>query len=513
MESSERSRSLWKATHPPITTAPLDGDAEADVIVVGAGIAGMSVAYELAAAGRRVVVIDDNAVGGGETGQTTAHLASSQDDGGNWLARVHGLEAARLVYESHAAAIDRIEDIVAAEGIACDFERVDGFLFLAEGADPSVLDGALEGARRGGVPGVERVERAPVFDSGPAIRFPRQGQLHPLRYLAGLLAALQRRGGRVFTGTRALEITGGDPARVSTDRGTLTGGSVIVATNTPVNDRLVIHSKQAPYRSFVIALRMPRSQRALWWDTGDPYHYVRLYADGDSDLLIVGGEDHKTGHHDDAAARFRRLEEWARARFTQAGEVEHRWSGQVVEPFDGLAFIGKNPRDADNVYIATGDSGQGMTHGAIAGMLLRDLVLGRASPWTRVYDPARKSPRAAAEYARIQASVAAQYADWLTGGELPGIADVRPGTGAVLRRGLHKIAVYRGHDGRVTVCNATCTHLGGVVRWNSQEQSWDCPVHGSRFAPTGEVLNGPANDPLDRVELPAGEEAAGEPAR
>ena len=185
------------------------------------------------------------------------------------------------------------------------------------------------------------------------------------------------------------------------------------------------------------------------------------------------------------------------------GDIVYRWSGQVMEPFDGIAFIGRNPRDADNVYIATGDSGQGMTHGAIAGMLLRDLILGRTNRWAQVYDPARKSPRAAAEYARIQASVAAQYADWLTAGELPGIADVRAGSGAVLRRGLQKIAVYRGEDGRVTVCSATCPHLGGVVRWNSAEQSWDCPCHGSRFAPTGEVLNGPANDPLERLDAPA----------
>ncbi len=502
MESSERSRSYWKATHPPIVTAPMPGDLETDVCIVGAGIAGMSVAYELAAEGRRVVVLDDNAVGGGETGQTTAHLASSQDDGYGWLAKIHGQDKAGLVYASHAAAIDRIEAIAAAEQIACDFERLDGYLVLAEGDEDHTLDEALRGAQRAGFPGVERVAQAPGWNSGPAVRFPRQGQFHPLRYLAGLLEALRRRGGRVFTGTRAHAIHGGDRARVVTDSGTVTARALVVATNTPVNDRLRIHSKQAPYRSFVIALRHPRSPRALWWDTGDPYHYVRLHPDGDQDVLIAGGEDHKTGHEDDAEARYAALETWTRSRFAKAGEVIHRWSGQVMEPFDGLGFIGRNPLDSDNVYIATGDSGQGMTHGAIAGMLIRDLILGRANDWEAVYDPSRKRPRAALEYVKIQADVAAQYADWVRPGEVASADDILPGRGAVVRRGLTKAAVYRDEDGQLTACSAICPHLGGIVRWNSEERSWDCPCHGSRFTPDGEVLNGPARVALEKFENP-----------
>jgi glycine/D-amino acid oxidase-like deaminating enzyme/nitrite reductase/ring-hydroxylating ferredoxin subunit len=507
MRSSERSRSVWKATLEPIETEPLADPAEVDVCVVGAGIAGMSVAYELAACGRRVLVLDDNAVGGGETGQTTAHLASAMDEGFDWLEKIHGLAATTLVHQSHAAAIDRIEALALAEGIDCGFERVDGYLVHAGAGAPTRLDKVLDAARRAGVD-VERLDRAPVMEGGPCLRFPRQGQFHPLRYLAGLLEAIRGRGGRVHTGTRALRISGGSPATVETAAGRVTAGAVVVATNTPVNDRLRIHSKQAPYRTFAIALRVPPLAHALWWDTHEPYHYVRLAADDEGPLLIVGGEDHKTGHHDDADRRYRRLEEWARAHFPQAGAVALRWSGQVLEPFDGIGFIGRNPLDSSNVYIVTGDSGQGMTHGALGGMLIRDLILGVENGWADVYEPSRKSPRAAAEYARIQLSVAQQYLDWVRGDELASIADLRPGSGAVFRRGAQKIAVHRGHDGQLTACQATCPHLGGVVRWNSEEQSWDCPAHGSRFSPTGEVLNGPSPQPLARLEL-----ADEEPAR
>jgi Rieske Fe-S protein len=241
---------------------------------------------------------------------------------------------------------------------------------------------------------------------------------------------------------------------------------------------------------------------ALYWDTGDPYHYVRLHAvDADRALLIVGGEDHPTGHSDDARERYIRLESWTRKRFRMAGEVVHRWSGQVIEPADGLAFIGKNPGDSDRVFIATGDSGNGITHGVIAGLLIRDLVLGQHNDWAQLYDPSRKPIKALKEYARINLAVAGGYADWLKPGEVDSLDDIERGTGAVLQRGARKLAVFRGEDGTLSVCSAVCTHLGGVVRWNSAEQSWDCPCHGSRFAPDGEVLNGPALHALKRLDV------------
>jgi Rieske Fe-S protein len=213
----------------------------------------------------------------------------------------------------------------------------------------------------------------------------------------------------------------------------------------------------------------------------------------------VGGEDHKTGQANDGDQRFARLEAWTRERFAAASRFEFRWSGQVMEPVDGLALIGRNPLDSDNVYIATGDSGNGMTHGTIAGMLLTDLISGRDNAWARLYDPARKTLGAITEFAKENLNVAAQYADLVTPGEVKDVAEIAPGQGAILRRGLAKVAVFRDEHGGLHERSAVCTHLGCVVQWNAVERTWDCPCHGSRFHVDGRAVNGPAIQALKRA--------------
>jgi Rieske Fe-S protein len=232
----------------------------------------------------------------------------------------------------------------------------------------------------------------------------------------------------------------------------------------------------------------------LLWDTPDPYHYVRLQgvAGEAHEFLIVGGEDHKTGQADDFEARFAAVERWTRERFPMVEEIPLRWSGQIMEPIDALAFIGRNPGE-DNVYIATGDSGNGMTHGTIAGMLISDLIAGRANPWATLYDPSRRSLRAAKEFARENLNVAVQYADHVTAGDVKSVDEIATGGAAIVRRGTKQVAVYRDLAGTLHEHSAVCTHLGCVISWNATEQSWDCPCHGSRFDKIdGHVLNGPA---------------------
>jgi Rieske Fe-S protein len=249
--------------------------------------------------------------------------------------------------------------------------------------------------------------------------------------------------------------------------------------------------------TYVIAARVPQGSvpQVLAWDTGDPYHYVRMH----EDLLIVGGEDHKTGQAHDSAARYARLEAWARERFPMMGPLEYAWGGQIMETLDYLGFIGRNPMDHENVYVVTGDSGMGLTHGTIAGMLITDLVSGRENPWEALYDPSRVPVRAAAEWARENSNVALQYADWLTGGDVVSADEIRPDSGAVMRHGLEKIAVYRDGAGRLHERSAACTHLGCIVHWNASEKTWDCPCHGSRYDKMGKVINGPANKDLAPV--------------
>ena len=493
------STSFWMATQdmpefPPLTME--NAPAHVDVCVVGAGIAGLTTAYLLQQRGKRVVVIDDGEVGGGVTGRTTGHLTYMLDDRYYELERLHGEHGARIAAESHCAAIDRIEKIVQDEGIDCEFERVEGYLFVPPGESPDVLARELEAAWRAGLRDVERLERAPLFDTGACLHFPRQAQFHALKYLNQLARILVRAGAHIFGHTHIVEVADGAPARVVSEDGVaVTADAVVVATHTPINDRVAMHTKQMAYRTYVVGLPLPKptAPRGLLWDTGDPYHYVRLAPfDATHDLLIVGGEDHKTGQADDSDARYARLEAWARQRFPAAGAAEFRWSGQIMEPVDGLAFIGRNPRDK-NVYIATGDSGNGLTHATIAGMLIADLVTGEDNPWADLFNPARKSLRATGEYVKENVNTAAQYLHWAKGGEVKSAAEIPPGEGAVLRQGVnHFIAVYRDERNRLQECSAVCTHLGCIVQWNGAEKTWDCPCHGSRFDCLGQVVNGPA---------------------
>ena len=504
-ETSGETLSIWPATAEMPTGSPLSENSHAEVCIVGAGIAGMTTAYLLAREGKSVAVLDDGRIGGGMTERTTAHLSSAIDDRYTEIERMHGEKGALLAAESHAAAIDRIEQIAAEEQIDCDFERLDGYLFVPPGESTAILDRELQAARRAGLAGVEMVERAPLaFDTGKCLRFPRQGQFHPLKYLAGLARALERQGGRIFTGTHVTAMAGGDSARVETAGGfTVQAGAIVIATNTPINNLVTIHTKQAPYTTYVVGVRLPSGSvaRALYWDTADPYHYVRMHSLGEYDLLIVGGEDHKTGQADDGAERIARLLAWAKERFPMMTETLFRWSGQVMEPIDGVAFIGRNPGDPSNVYIVTGDSGMGMTHGTIAGMLITDLIAGRRNPWVDLYDPSRKSLRALGQFLKESINVTAQYVgDYLSGGDVASADEIAPDHGAVIRRGLKKIAVYRDGRGVLSQRSALCPHLGCIVSWNSLEKTWDCPCHGSRYDRYGRVINGPANSDLAPVE-------------
>ncbi len=536
--SSGESLSVWMDTAEMPEQSFLTANTRADVCVVGAGIAGLTTAYLLAREGKSVVVLEAATVGGGMTARTTAHLSNAIDDRYYEMERYHGEHGSKLIAQSHTAAIAQIESIAQAENIDCEFERLDGYLFLTPEGIAEELSRELKAAHRAGLNEVEWVQRAPFggVDTGPCLRFPNQGQFHPLKYIAGLAQAIQRYGGRIYTNTRVTDIKAGAYVRVETHNGpAVNAKAVVVATNSPISDRLTIHIKQAPYRTYVIGMRVPKGtvKKALYWDTTDPYHYVRIQhltaeaasqvaqnkqedlglqagqddkgeniqdpPKGEYDLLIVGGEDHRTGQEDDASERYEALEGWTRERFPKAGEVEFRWSGQVMEPVDGIAFIGHDLLTGPNVYIATGDSGQGMTHGTIAGMLLTDMIMGRPNPWERLYDPARITGGAAGEFASDFANIVSQYTDWLTPGDVQQETSIERESGAIVRRGLLKVAAYRDENGRLHECAAVCPHLGCVVQWNSGEKSWDCPCHGSHFDPYGKMISGPAKSDLRRL--------------
>lgn len=505
-----RTVSVWSTEVEARSLPPLVGAVDTDVCVVGAGIAGLTTAYCAAREGLSVVVLEDGAIGGGQTHRTTAHLTSAIDDHFTEIERVHGVAGSRVAAESHAAAIDEIEAIAANEGIACGFERVDGYLCLAGNSTSAWLDCELEAAHRAGLTDVERVGGCTGVEGlgGPCLRFPRQAQFHPLRYLGGLANAAERRGARLLRGH--VDAIKGEPdgrLRVTTTAlGQVSARFVVVATNSPIHEQVAVHTKQAPYRTYVIGMTVARGAipTALYWDTLDPYHYARVHTAGAGakwDLLIVGGEDRRIGPIEayEAAERYRALEAWTRKHFSAAKDVVHRWSGQVLETIDGLAFIGPTPSGPANLLMASGDSGMGLTHGTIAGMLLTDRIAGRDNPWARFYDPSRKPIAAAAAYLRENFTGTLGYADWLKPGV--GSPDSLPhDVGGVFGWGAQKRAIYRDVAGKLHVRSALCPHLGGVVGWNDAEKTWDCPCHGSRFDRHGRVVQGPAN--VDLAEKP-----------
>jgi hypothetical protein len=502
----EHSRSPWMETLAP-ALSPLPQNIETDVLVIGAGIAGLSCAYELASLGRRVTVVDRGRFGRGMTARTTAHLSFETDDGFQELIKAHGRQAAQLWRESQAAAVDRIEAICQAEGLACDFARLDGYLVPAKPEDADYLRKELEAAHEAGLSDAAWVDAgAPPGLDTPAVRFPRQARLHPLKYLNGLATALQAQGARLHDRTEItqLEETDLGVAAITGDGLRIQARQAIVATNTPFHLRVPVHTKQAPYRTYAIAAAVAKGSvpDILLWDTEEPgYHYVRLQPGDRHDLLIVGGEDHKSGTENDGDARIGRLQAWMRARYPSAGEIRYAWSGQVFEPADNLGFIGRSP-EHDEVYLVTGDSGQGITSGVVAGLLLRDLLQGAENPWARLYSPFRQMHRGLGEYVKENVEAARHWVELVAKREAPSANHIEPGHGALIRLHGKPVAAYRDEAGELHLRSAVCTHAGCVVHWNGFEQCWDCPCHGSQFSPDGEVLNGPAAQALRPADEP-----------
>lgn len=501
--TSTPTQSVWDFESSDRGARPLSKDTTTDVCVVGAGIAGLTAAYHLASVGRSVLVLDGcDATGGGETMFTTAHLAWVFDDRFARVSSIRGDETTRLAAESHRDAVLLIGETARREKIDCEYKPVEAYLF--PGADgPASLDEETEALRRLGLP-FERLDRPPTAGlSGPCLRFPDHAQFHPLKYIAGLSAAFRRLGGTIHTKTRVQKIRDGEPCTLETEAGpSVTAKAVVVATGSPFDAGVVLHTKLAAYQTYAIAVEVPRGAvpHALYWDTEDPYHYVRLQpGDGETDFLIVGGEDHKTGQADDQQVRWDKLVMWTKAHFAAVGPVRYHWSGQVFETPDGLGLIGAAPWGR-NVFVITGDSGMGMTHGTLGGRLVANLIEGKDGPLARVYSPSRLTPRALLTFLQENANLAAQYTAWFTGGDVKSADEIPPGHGAVIRRGLSKLAVYKDETGKVCEMSAKCPHMAAVVRWNPGEQTWDCPAHGSRFKCDGDVTHGPAVEGLNPAD-------------
>lgn len=511
--TSGANKSFWIATAPDLRFSPIADNIKTDVLVVGGGIAGLTTAYMLLKQGRKVVLVEDGLLGSGESGRTTAHLASALDNRYYFLEETFDAASAKLAAESHVAAIEMIASIIRAENIECSFKRVDGYLFLHPSDKKENLDKEFDATQRAGLQ-TYLESNVPGIANGSHVRcikFSNQAQFHVTKYLAGLAEAIVNLGGMIYTETRAKDVNihGAKANSFKID-----AEHIVIATNTPANDLFTMHTKQHAYRSYVIGFKINKDvlPHLLWWDSGDadskwvsqPYHYVRLEnLDDNYDLLIAGGEDHKTGQAEDEnipeEQRYVKLEAWTREHFPAVEDVAYKWSGQIMEPLDCLGYLGKNPGD-DNIYIITGDSGNGMTHTTIGAKIITDIITGVSNPWEKLYSPSRITLNVAGDYLKETGNMAKQYLDILLPSHLKEVKKLKPGEGGVITSGVSKVAVYIDENNSVHKFSAICPHLGCVVKWNADEKSFDCPCHGSRFNGQGTVMNGPAMSGLSVIE-------------
>lgn len=482
----------------------LDRDLEVDVVVVGGGITGLTAAYLLGRAGRSVAVLDRDRCAQIDTGHTSAHLTMVTDSRLTELERRFGRDHAQAAWDGGLAAMMQIERIVDEHDIDCDFEWVDGYLHPPVGDKPDEKALRAEAALAAELGfDADYVEDVP-FIRGPGVRFENQARFHPRRYLAGVAKAVREQGGLIFERSNADEFFD-DPKGVRSHGHLIRCSDFVIATHNPVlgtagaTGATIFQTKLALYTTYVVAGRVPRGTvaDALFWDTADPYRYLRVEPDGDQDLVIYGGEDHKTGQATDTNVVYGQLEEALR---TLIGgiQVSHRWSGQVIETPDGLPYIG---RMADHQYAATGFSGNGMTFGTLGAIMITDAILGRPNPWAELFDPGRAAVRRGLwEYIKENKD----YPYYLLRGRVAGaegrsVRAVKRAEGKIIERDGKKLAVSRNNRGALSVLDATCTHMGCIVSWNDAEHTWDCPCHGSRFTTKGKVISGPAESPLEEI--------------
>ena len=496
----------WTDNTPAPRFSALKDDIAVDVLVIGGGITGITAAYLIKRAGLTVALVERNRCVEAETAHTTAHLTAVTDSPLSELVKNFGRDHAQALWDAGYAAIDTIDRLVWREQIKCQFEWVPGYLFNpARSEDDAAkatkeLEAEAELANELGFD-ADFVDEVPIFHR-PGVRFANQAKFHPRKYLLALLRLIPGKGSYVYESTNIEEIEGSPITATTTEEHRIHCGHVLVATHVPLLGKTnllsgtLLQSKLAPYTSYALGGWVKRGAvpEALYWDTGDPYDYLRVDRRHDHDYVIFGGEDHKTGQVEQTTECYSRLEKRLKALLPDVS-VTHRWSGQVIETHDGLPYIGET---SARQYIATGFAGNGMTFGTLSAMMFVDYVTGVSNPWKDLFDPGRTKVLAGAwDYLKENSDYAYYMVrDRFAGGGGKTLRNVARGTGEVLDVDGQPAAVYRGLDSKITVRSAVCTHMGCYVHWNDAERTWDCPCHGSRFKTNGDLIAGPAESPL-----------------
>jgi glycine/D-amino acid oxidase-like deaminating enzyme/nitrite reductase/ring-hydroxylating ferredoxin subunit len=483
----------------------LNDDVDCDVLVIGGGITGLSTAYLLKQTGQRVCLLERDRLAHGDTGCTTAHLAFVTDIRLPSLQRTFGSDRARLAWQGGEAAINTIEQIVDQEEIDCCFHRIPGFLQASLELNRDETQELQEECNLAQELGfAASFQATSPFSGQPAIRYANQAKFDPLRYLAALAKAIPGDGSAIYEESAATDFSA-DPLEAKANGHRINCHHLVIASHVPLMGQIgffnatLLQSKLAAYSTYAIGTKVPaaRYDEASYWDTSNPYYYLRIDHHADYDYAIFGGKDHRTGAASDNRERFDALAEILH-KFIPEARVDRQWSGQVIETNDGLPYIGQT---AERQFVATGFGGNGMTFGTLAAMLACDWVLGAKNLWQDLLSVDRKPVTHAVDY--VQENLSYPYhivADRFQRSEARSTREVKRGEGKLLRRDGQVIACSRDETGKLSQVSAVCTHMGCLVHWNNAEHTWDCPCHGSRFQPSGDVLAGPAEEPLAQIK-------------
>jgi glycine/D-amino acid oxidase-like deaminating enzyme/nitrite reductase/ring-hydroxylating ferredoxin subunit len=497
---AQKRSSLWIDTTEDAGFPPLDRPLSVDVAVLGGGIVGIGTALLLKRAGLTVAVVEAERVGTGVTGHTTAKLSSLHGLTYDGLCSSFGDDGARAYGAANQAGIEQIAQWVEEEGIDCDFRRKPNYTYASSRDMLGDIEKEVAAAQRVGLPASYTEETDLPYPVAGAIRFDDQAEFHPRRFLLALAALIPGEGSHVFEHTRATGVDDGKPCRVETTGAPLTAGAVVVATHFPMLDRGAYFARIHPERSYALGIRVRgETPQGMYISAEEPTRSIRSHPLPDGEILIVGGEGHKTGQGGDTAERYRALERFAREHW-DVESVEYQWASQDNESIDHVPYVGKLAPISRRIYTATGFKKWGLAQGVAAGMVLEDLILGRSNPWAKLYDPARMKPLASAkDFVTENANVAKRFVgDRLTKRGGRDAEDLSPGEGDIVQLNGEKVAAFRDEEGVLHAVSTVCTHMGCQLNWNSGDRSWDCPCHGSRFAPDGEILHGPAVRPLAR---------------
>lgn len=507
IQLSGKHTSFWMDSTREPNFKSLNQNVFVDVAIVGGGIAGLTAAFLLKRAGRKVAVIEAEAIASKASGRTTAKITSLHQLVYANLIEKFGKEKARLYAESNQAALEQIVRLVEEENIHCDFSRQDAYTFAESEDNLAKVKAEAEAAISLGLP-ASFVEETPLpFKVAGAVKFTDQAQFHVRKYLTHLAQSISGEGSYVFELSRVESVESGQPCTVTASNGTVKAQDVIVTTNLPITDQGLFFAKTSPKRSYIVAAKIAKDKapKGMFIGCGEQYRSIRTTPHGDDLLLLIGGEGHQVGDVTETEERYLALEEYGRKQFG-LDSYEYRWSGQDLKSRDGLPYIGNTTSEEEHIYVATGFSLWGITNGTLAGMLLRDRLLGRSNPWADLYDSTRSVSFLDEEEKKAEmSSSSSDKSDDDNDENLKKVdpacfENVDKGEGEVITVGDEKIAVFRNEEGEPVAMSAVCPHLGCTVNWNSAEKSWDCPCHGARYSSEGEVINAPAVKNLDRME-------------